>query len=168
MEVISRALTALLRIGLCLPLVFGPLGTESGLAAAQEPSPSPTATATFGNCDAGCNGQPCGPLREDGSPTATCVNFLNLGICGCWPNCSYRSHAGDPCGLPCPDGSVAGRCICPLGADMCYCQGSCPPTACAQCQCNGDRNGDGRVTIDEVLDAVHNALEGCPTPIQTP
>lgn len=165
MEVISRALTALLRIGLCLPLVFGPLATESGLAAAQEPSPSPTATATFGNCDAGCDGQPCGPLRPDGSPSAACVK--SFGICGCFGLCSYKPHTGEPCGLPCSDGSFNGRCFC--GESMgCLCNFVGCPTLCAQCQCNGDRNGDGGVTVDEILDAVHNALAGCPTPIQTP
>ena len=28
--------------------------------------------------------------------------------------------------------------------------------------CTGDRNGDGQVTIDEILDSVNNALNGCP------
>ncbi|MFI5398627.1 MAG: LamG domain-containing protein [Candidatus Binatia bacterium] len=35
------------------------------------------------------------------------------------------------------------------------------PSACAQCTCTGDRNGDGVVTIDEILTAVNNALNGC-------
>ncbi|MFI5396414.1 MAG: hypothetical protein ACHQ9S_12855 [Candidatus Binatia bacterium] len=29
-------------------------------------------------------------------------------------------------------------------------------------QCPGDLNGDGHVTIDEILTAVNAALEGCP------
>lgn len=37
---------------------------------------------------------------------------------------------------------------------------SLPPTPA----CNGDRNGDGTVTIDEILDAVNKALNGCPPP----
>ena len=28
--------------------------------------------------------------------------------------------------------------------------------------CNGDANGDGQVTVNEILDAVNNALNGCP------
>ncbi|MFI5395607.1 MAG: DUF1566 domain-containing protein [Candidatus Binatia bacterium] len=36
----------------------------------------------------------------------------------------------------------------------------------AQCcdRCEGDFNGDGKVTVDEILTAVNNALTGCPTP----
>ena len=34
--------------------------------------------------------------------------------------------------------------------------------SCADCVCTGDRDGDGTVTIDEVVAAVHNALDGCP------
>jgi hypothetical protein len=35
----------------------------------------------------------------------------------------------------------------------------------AQCdQCEGDFNGDGRVTIDEIIVSVNNALNNCPAP----
>lgn len=34
--------------------------------------------------------------------------------------------------------------------------------SCAACSCNGDRDGDGVVTVDEVVAAVNNLLEGCP------
>jgi hypothetical protein len=34
----------------------------------------------------------------------------------------------------------------------------------AQTQCKGDFNGDGAVTIDEIIVSVNNALEGCPPP----
>jgi hypothetical protein len=35
----------------------------------------------------------------------------------------------------------------------------------AQCdQCKGDFNGDGNVTVDEILTSVNNALSGCPLP----
>ena len=35
----------------------------------------------------------------------------------------------------------------------------------AQCdQCKGDFNGDGQVTVDEIIVAVNNALNTCPTP----
>jgi len=35
----------------------------------------------------------------------------------------------------------------------------------AQCeQCEGDFNGDGEVTINEIIVAVNNALDGCPPP----
>jgi hypothetical protein len=36
--------------------------------------------------------------------------------------------------------------------------GSAPPSACP----GVDRNGDGHVTIDELIAAVGNALNGCP------
>ena len=32
---------------------------------------------------------------------------------------------------------------------------------CAECTCTGDRNADGVVTVDEILSAVNNALNGC-------
>ena len=34
--------------------------------------------------------------------------------------------------------------------------------SCPDAQCPGDFNGDGRVTVDEILLAVKNALDGCP------
>ena len=34
--------------------------------------------------------------------------------------------------------------------------------SCPGDQCSGDFNGDGRVTIDEIVAAVKNALDGCP------
>ena len=35
----------------------------------------------------------------------------------------------------------------------------------AQCNhCEGDFNGDGEVTINEIIVSVNNALGGCPTP----
>jgi len=30
---------------------------------------------------------------------------------------------------------------------------------------DGDANGDGQITIDELLTAVGNAFNGCPTPV---
>jgi hypothetical protein len=33
---------------------------------------------------------------------------------------------------------------------------------CAECTCAGDRNADGAVTVDEIISAVNNALNGCP------
>jgi DNA-binding beta-propeller fold protein YncE len=39
-----------------------------------------------------------------------------------------------------------------------------PSTAqCAAIMCTGDGNGDGTVTIDEIMTAVNNALDGCTT-----
>jgi hypothetical protein len=127
---------------------------------AQSPSPTTTPTPVFGRCDDGCNGQPCGPLRADGSPTAQCLNFD--GACHCIATCNAP---GQPCGPPCPDGSPMGTCFCEF---TCACISSgCAPSVCAQCSCNGDRNGDGQVTVDEVVDAANNALHGCPpsTPV---
>jgi hypothetical protein len=119
-------------------------------------SPTATLTPTYGNCADGCNGQPCGPLRADGSPTAICTTLPLAGVCGCFGTC--RS-SGEPCGLPCPDGSFMGTCFCEFA---CICiQRGCP-SVCAQCPCTGDSNGDGQVTIDEILGAVNNALSGCP------
>lgn len=37
---------------------------------------------------------------------------------------------------------------------------------CVECTCAGDRDGDGRVTIDEVVAVVNNVLEGCPTELR--
>jgi hypothetical protein len=41
-----------------------------------------------------------------------------------------------------------------------------PPTTveCAALMCTGDRNGDGSVTVDEIMSAVNNSLDGCPAP----
>lgn len=39
----------------------------------------------------------------------------------------------------------------------------CVPTAqCAALVCTGDRNGDGAVTVNEIMSAVNNGLNGCP------
>jgi hypothetical protein len=44
-----------------------------------------------------------------------------------------------------------------------------PTRSAAQCcgteQCGGDLNCDGRVTVDEILTAVNNALSGCPAAV---
>jgi len=41
----------------------------------------------------------------------------------------------------------------------------CPTTSVAQSsQCRGDFNGNGQVTVDEILTSVNNALNGCPPP----
>ena len=115
-----------------------------------------TPTPTYGSCADGCNGQPCGPLRADGSPTAICATMPLTGVCGCFGTC--RS-SGEPCGLPCPDGSLSGWCFC---ESVCICANLGCPSVCSQCPCTGDSNGDGQVTIDELLGAVNNALNGCP------
>jgi hypothetical protein len=40
-----------------------------------------------------------------------------------------------------------------------------PARSVAQCdQCEGDFNGDGQVTIDEIIVSVNNALNDCPAP----
>ena len=33
---------------------------------------------------------------------------------------------------------------------------------CAECACIGDRDGDGTVTVDEAVEVIGNALNGCP------
>ena len=34
--------------------------------------------------------------------------------------------------------------------------------SCSGCTCTGDRDGNGQVTVDEVIAAVNNVLDGCP------
>ena len=36
--------------------------------------------------------------------------------------------------------------------------------AYAQCDCVGDSNGNNRVEVHELVQAVQNALDGCPVP----
>jgi len=43
-----------------------------------------------------------------------------------------------------------------------------PTPAGVPWHCNGDRNGDGHVTVDEIVDAVNNALTDCMAPLATP
>lgn len=42
---------------------------------------------------------------------------------------------------------------------------SASPSPATQVPCEGDFNGDGKVTVDELVTAVNNALYGCPTNI---
>jgi len=85
---------------------------------------------------------------------------------------------------PCPSGYA---CVIhpPFQSRVCACAGSCQGdqvnvqdlvlmvnvalgnagvSTCAA----GDVNGDGQISVDEILQAVNNALEGCPGPTPTP
>ncbi len=74
-----------------------------------------------------------------------------------------------PCGPLCPDGSPSAICANTLESAVCGCVFvGCAPSPCTECSCTGDRNGDGQVTIDEIVVAVNNALNGCPPPTPTP
>jgi hypothetical protein len=113
-------------------------------AAAPEP---PTATPP-----------PTSPTDIGGTPTNTVTPTPGP----CDGHCDFRA-----CGPPCPDGSPMAVCA-PIG-DVCGCTFiGCAPSTCAQCACTGDRNGDGRVTVDEIIDTVNNALNGCPLSTPTP
>ena len=109
-------------------------------------------------------------------------------VCGSQGSCCASGSTVD-CGADigcCPTGMVCTAC--PLNVTLCTVNGQCP--------CVGDCNGDGRVTVDEILTmakialgsapcsacdaatcpmtidqiikAVNNALKGCLTPIPTP
>jgi hypothetical protein len=42
------------------------------------------------------------------------------------------------------------------------------PTSAVDAPCAGDLNGDGEVTVDEIITAVNSALNGCPAVMPTP
>jgi hypothetical protein len=137
----GRAVSITIVLAALAALPLGPVSfTRPAGAATSEP---PTMT-------------PPPPSPTDPGGTGTPTETPTAGPCG--SHCDYR-----PCGPLCPDGSPMAICHPYLG----FCGGACdeigcPPSVCAQCACTGDRNGDGQVTIDEIIDAVNNALQGCP------
>src|SRR6266849_5519790 len=77
---------------------------------------------------------------QDELPTATPTPATECHIC-----------QDQPCGPPCPDGSSSGICASNQESGCACAFVGCGPSPCAECTCTGDRDGDGRVTIDEIV-----------------
>ncbi len=110
-------------------------GVEAFVFALDNSDPIPTGSVLY-TCDIAVG------ENADGTYALPCSNPLG------------SSPGGDAVSISCTDGLVSVGGTVPTSTPV--------PTATPQVPCLGDGDGDGRVTIGELIKAVNNSLNGCP------